>query len=147
MRHFRRNVFRLAGQNKGSFVGAVLIIAIGIFIYVAMMDTLRNLRDQVEEYYRTSSMADVFAQVSAISHAELERMKEIPGIAQVSGKMAEDVRILAKGQQEIVTVRLLSYDAGDALNRLILSEGFKAHDSLYLGGRMAEFMDMIRGSR
>ena len=40
MRHFRRNVFRLAGQNKGSFVGAVLIIAIGIFIYVAMMDTL-----------------------------------------------------------------------------------------------------------
>lgn len=41
MRHFRRNVFRLAGQNKGSFVGAVLIIAIGIFIYVAMMDTLR----------------------------------------------------------------------------------------------------------
>ena len=76
MRHFRRNVFRLAGQNKGSFVGAVLIIAIGIFIYVAMMDTLRNLRDQVEEYYRTSSMADVFAQVSAISHAELERMKE-----------------------------------------------------------------------
>ncbi|MCB7064699.1 ABC transporter permease [Enterocloster citroniae] len=145
MRHFRRNVFRLAGQNKGSFVGAVLIIAIGIFIYVAMMDTLRNLRDQVEEYYRTSSMADVFAQVSAISHAELERMKEIPGIAQVSGKMAEDVRILAKGQQEIVTVRLLSYDAGDALNRLILSEGFKAHDSLYLGGRMAGIYGYDKG--
>lgn len=71
---------RLAGQNKGSFIGAVLIISIGIFCYVAMMDTLGNLKGQVEQYYEESTMADVFAEVSGIPSEELKRLEEIPGI-------------------------------------------------------------------
>ena len=137
MKQFRTNVFRLAKQNKGSFVGAVLIIAIGIFIYVAMMDTLKNLKDQVDAYYRESSLADVFAEVSGISPTELERMKEIPGISDVSGKMAEDIRLLAPNQETIVTVHLLSYDEDDGLNKLTLSKPLGKQDSLYLGAKMA----------
>ena len=60
---FGKNVFRLAGQNKGSFIGAVLIISIGIFCYVAMMDTSgESERPEVEQYYEESTMADVFAE-------------------------------------------------------------------------------------
>lgn len=146
MRHFRRNVFRLAKQNKGSFLGAALIIAIGIFIFVSMMDTLRNLKGQVDSYYKNSSIADVFAQVSGISETELKRLKEIPGIDQVSGKMAEDVRLLAQGQEEIVTVHLLSYDEEDLLNRLKLSSAFSKRDELYLGSRMADVYGYERGT-
>lgn len=145
MGRFRRNVFRLAKQNKGSFLGAAFIIAIGVFIFVAMMDTLRNLKDQVDAYYRSSSLASVFAQVSGISEAELNRLKEIPGIARVSGKMAEDVRLLARGQEEIVTVHLLSYEEKDSLNRLSLSSAFSGREDLYLGGRMAGIYGYEKG--
>ncbi len=121
MKSFRKNVVRCARQNPGSFMGAVFIIAIGIFVYVAMMDTLRNLGDQVQRYYDSSAIADVFAQVSGISEVELERLKEIPGIEEVSGKMAVDVRLFAPSQTEIVTVHLLSYDSSDSLNKLMLN--------------------------
>lgn len=139
MGQFRKNVFRLARQNKGSFLGAVFIIAIGIFIFVSMMDTLKNLKSQVELYYEESGMADIFAVVSGISDTELAGLLELPGIADASGKMAEDVRLLADGQEEIVTVHLLSYDTEDSLNRLTLSEAggaLETSEKLYLGSRM-----------
>ncbi|WP_333647867.1 ABC transporter permease [Lacrimispora sp.] len=137
MKSFRKNVFRCAMQNPGSFLGAVFIIAIGIFVYAAMMDTLRNLRDQVEHYYENSSMADVFAQVSGIPEVELERLKEIPGISEVSGKMGADVRLLAPSQTDIVTVHLLSYDSSDTLNQLLFKGVEAGEDGIYLGTRMA----------
>ncbi len=136
MKNFRKNVFRLLMQNKGSFIGAVFIIAIGIFVYVAMMDTLRNLREQVEQYYESSNMADIFAEVSGISESELQRLTDIPGIEKASGKMAADIRLLFDGQEEIVTVHLLSYDKEDDVNQLTLSKLYSASDGLYLGTRM-----------
>ena len=80
MKSFRKNVLRLALRNKGAIIGAMLIIGIGIFVYVSMIDTLRNLDDQVQAYYRESELADVFAEVEGISSPELERLTEIPGI-------------------------------------------------------------------
>ncbi len=137
MKSFRKNVVRCSRQNPGSFLGAVFIIAIGIFVYVAMMDTLRNLKDQVDRYYESSAMADVFAQVSGISEVDLDRLKEIPGIQEVSGKMAVDVRLFASSQSEIVTVHLLSYDPLDPLNKLMVKGTGTGKDRIYLGNRMA----------
>lgn len=147
MKQFRRNVFRLARQNKGSFLGAVFIIAIGIFVYVAMMDTLRNLESQVEEYYERSAMADVFAQVSGIQREQMERLKEIPGIREVSGKMAEDMRILFEGQEEIVTVHLMSWSETDALNQISLQRERSDEETLYLGERMAGIYGLETGTK
>lgn len=138
MRCFRRNVFRCVKKSPGSFLGAVFIIAIGIFVYVSMMDTLRNLGDQVSRYYQSSEMADVFATVAGIPQAELKRLTDIPGIEGVSGKMAADVRFLAPSQNEIVTVHLLSYDPSDSLNQLRLNGEKPEKDSLFLGRRMSE---------
>lgn len=138
MKKFQKNVLRLAMENKGSFIGAVCIIAIGIFIYVAMMDTLDNLQEQIFAYYESSSMADVFAEVSGISETALEAVKEIPGIREVSGKTAEDVRILGNGQEEIVTVHLMSYNEETALNKMSLSAAAPEKEELFLGAKMEE---------
>lgn len=145
MKRFGRNVFRLAKHSKGSFLGAAFIIAIGIFIYVAMTDTLWNLKDQLEVYYKTSAMADVFANVTGISDTELKKLEEIPGIDKASGKMAEEVRLLAEGQKELVTVHLLSYDDEDALNKLSLSSPLTGSGQLFLGGRMAQAYGYKKG--
>ena len=136
MKNFWKHVLRSGKDNLGTLLGAACIIGLGIFVYVAMMDTLTNLKDQVDSYYENSQMADVFATVEGISAAELEQLKEIPGIAGAGGKMAEDVRMLAAGQTEIVTVHLLSYSEEGLINRMRLSGAGTRENGFYLGSKM-----------
>lgn len=138
MKSFWKNVFRTARKNPGSYLGASCIIALGIFIYIAMMDTLHNLQDQITVYYENYSMADVFAQVSSISQEELERLKDIPGIREVFGRQERDVRLLFDGQTEVVTLHLLAYDEEDALNRLRVPKEKLPADGICLGSRMMD---------
>ena len=86
-------------RNKGAIIGAILIIGIGIFVFVSMIDTLHNLDDQISAYYKDSGMADVFAEVEGIPSAELQRMTDIPGIRAAGGHMSKDLRILGEGQE------------------------------------------------
>ena len=67
MRNYSKNIYRTALKNRGSLLGAVLIIAIGIFVYVSMFDTLRNLQNQILHYYDEYALADIFAEVRGIS--------------------------------------------------------------------------------
>ena len=146
MKSFRKNVFRLARQNLGSMAGAICIIAIGIFVYAAMIDTLQNLQDQVSAYYQSAGLADVFAEVKGITETELEQFEEIPGIDKASGRMSTDIRLLAEGQTEIVTVHLMSYDPDALLNRIQVKGADAGQDSLYLGSRMAGEYGYPRGT-
>ena len=118
MKQFSKNILRLALKNRASFIGAVLIIGIGIFCYVGVSDTMKNLETQVDTYYDDYGLADIFATVNAIPASDLARLCEIPGIEAVSGKLSADLRMLGPDQEELVTVHLMSYDSDDTLNRL-----------------------------
>lgn len=118
MKQFSKNILRLALKSRASFIGAVLIIGIGIFCYVGVSDTMKNLETQVDSYYDDYGLADIFATVEAIPSSDLERLCEIPGIEAVSGKLSADLRMLGPDQEELVTVHLMSYDPDDTLNRL-----------------------------
>lgn len=118
MKQFSKNIRRLALKSRASFIGAVLIIGIGIFCYVGVSDTMKNLETQVDTYYDDYGLADIFATVEAIPASDLERLCEIPGIETVSGKLSADLRLLSPDQEELVTVHLMSYDPDDTLNRL-----------------------------
>ncbi len=145
MKLFALNTFRMAKKNKGSFLGAVFVIAIGIFVFVAMIDTLQNLKGQVDSYYEKNALADVFAEVSGISSVQLEALEELPGIKKASGRLTKDVRILAEGQTEMASVHLLS--AGDeeeeaeSLNRMTRTTAKNTagtRDMIWLGKRMID---------
>lgn len=118
MKQFLKNILRLALKSRASFIGAVLIIGIGIFCYVGVSDTMKNLETQVDTYYEDYGLADIFATVNAIPASDLARLCEIPGIEAVSGKLSADLRMLGPDQEELVTVHLMSYDPDDTLNRL-----------------------------
>ncbi len=98
MKNFRRNVLRLALQNRASVLGAVLIIAIGIFVLVSMFDTLQNLTDQIYRYYEEYGLADVFVTVRGIPLESLPQLEEIEGIEKADGKLSADVRMICGGQ-------------------------------------------------
>lgn len=138
MKNFWKNVSRTARKNLGTYLGASCIIALGIFIYIAMMDTLHNLEDQIDIYYKNYSMADVFAQVSSIPLEELEQLKDIPGVKEVYGRLGRDVRLLFDGQTEVVTLHLLAYNEGDVLNRLRVPKEKLEEDEISLGSKMMD---------
>jgi len=146
MKSFRKNVLRLAMRNKSSVFGAILIIAIGIFVFVSMLDTLRNLDDQIQRYYKDFGMADIFAEVEGISSTELERMEEIPGIREAGGHMAKDVRILGPGQETIVSVHLMSWDPKDSVNRIHIEKEPQTEEDLFLGIRMSAYYQYEEGT-
>lgn len=147
MRYFRRNVYRIALRNKGSVIGAILIIALGVFIMIAMMDTLWNLESRISAFYREQNLADIFAEVSGISEAELQQLREIRGIREASGRMAMDARISGEGIEGIVSVHLLSYDGKESLNQALFSVPPKEKEDLFLGVRMSEHYRFSRGQR
>jgi len=151
VKQYRKNVLRGTLRRKSSFIGAVLIIAIGVFIFVSMLDTMENLNGQIRRYYARSELADVFAEVEGISPGQLSRLEEIPGIRKASGRLAEDVRVLNLDTESVVTLHLLSLDADDAgsaaLNRPMLSGNLDAEDGIAVGVRMTEACSLKTGSR
>ena len=137
MKTFWKHIIRSVRYNLGSYLGASCIIALGIFIYIAMMDTLHNLEDQMDRYYQDYQLADVFAAVSAIPESEVESLTDIPGIKMSFGRLSRDVRIFSDRQKEIVTVHLLAYDETDKINKIEISPpNASVADSLYLGSKM-----------
>lgn len=149
MKQFSKNILRLALKSRASFIGAVLIIGIGIFCYVGVSDTMKNLETQIDTYYDDYGLADIFATVEAIPASDLARLCEIPGIETVSGKLSADLRMLGPDQEELVTVHLMSYDPDDTLNRLRiqpLRDKATSTDALYLGSRMADVYNYTEGT-
>ena len=136
MKQFRKNVFRLALKNKGSFAGSAMIIAIGVFVMVSMFDTLLNLSGQINAWYRRAELGDVFCTVSGISAQDLRRVTELPGIRAASGRLSEDVRLYREGQDGIVTVHLMAGDG--VLNRPDCTAELEADDRILIGTRMQE---------
>lgn len=137
MKYFRKNIFRSALKNKGTYAGAVLIIALGIFIYIAMIDTLNNLKAQVDEYYLKNNMADIFANVIYMPKSELAELENIPGIAQASGILSADVRIVAEDMDSIISLHLLGYDKESKLNQIRIEGGSSLNETeIFIGKKM-----------
>ncbi len=145
MRSYRKNVLRLAMQNKTSFFGSMLIIAIGIFTLVSMFDTLQNLKGQIEAYYAESRLADVFINVIAASDDEVQALKEIDGVKEADGRLARDVRMLCEGQEEISRVHLMAYDPEEKVNRLSIRGASPSDETIYIGERMSSVYGFREG--
>ena len=145
MRSFRKNVLRLALQNRASVLGSVLIIAIGIFVMVSMFDTLQNLTDQIYGYYERYQMADVFVTVRGIPLETVQRMDSIEGIAKADGKLSADVRMICEGQTEIATVHLMGYREDARVNQMDLFGKTMTEETVFIGSRMAEAYGFAEG--
>lgn len=138
MRAFRRNVLRLALRSRASAMGSMIIIAIGVFVMVAMFDTLQNLTGQIYSYYEDHGMADVFAEVRGMPSENLGQLEEIEGISGAGGRLSAEVRMVCEGQEEIASVHLMAFDPSQKINRIDLQGKTMDEEGLFIGSRMAK---------
>jgi len=74
------------------------------------VDGLLNSRDSFYEEYR---LGDIWAEVGAIPISEVERLRNIPGILDVSHRSKIEVRAEVDDSDDIITLRLISFVPGD----------------------------------
>ena len=149
-RKLRRDLF----AAKGMLLAIVSIIALGTSNFVAMVCSYQNLTRAQQSYYADCFMADFWVNVKKVPIAELQRLKEIPGIDRlrprivfeatadipgelkpVSGKIVSMPR-QPSGEINGLTIRSGSYFSGRKGPEVILNEDFAEHHNLQPGDRL-----------
>jgi putative ABC transport system permease protein len=110
---------------RGQAIAIILVIACGVAAFVTMRSMYRSLLRSQADYYARYRFADVFAELKRAPDWVANRIREIPGVAQVQPRVVMDVTLNVPGLKEPAVGRLISMPAGDsgALNELFLRSG------------------------
>ncbi len=141
MKYYARNILRTVLQNRGAYIGAVVIIAIGVLVYISMTEFLNNLARALDDYCERNAFADVFAAVESMPRSKLDDLLEVEGVEAVFGRLEGNARLVPDdGSGDVVTVHLMAWHADDAMNRLTLRPAPEdmSEDEIYIGANMAE---------
>lgn len=150
MQLFFKMLVRDINGTKSQFISIMVIIAIGITVYIGLNTTLCNLSSASEWYFQEYRLAHLWAYFSKTSETVLERIKKIPGVNDVSGRVVQDVKLSPITENKIVrlitlpdsrTERTLNmvwlksgrYFTLDSSNQCLVEEAFFTKNSLKLG--------------
>ena len=116
-----RDLFRLRGQ----VVTIALVIACGIAQLVAFVTLYRSLEASRDTFYADTRFADLFVHVDRAPRSLLARVAEIPGVAQLDGRVTGDFRLELPGVTVPLLGRFISLDGAPEarLDSLFIEEG------------------------
>ncbi|HUW37389.1 MAG TPA: FtsX-like permease family protein [Rhodocyclaceae bacterium] len=125
MKTLDRKLWRDLILMKGQVLTVSLVVACGVAAFVASLATYDSLAWSQQNYYRSSRFADVFAGAKRAPRSLLARVAAIPGVAEVEGRVVEDVSLDVPGVAEPLVGRLIGLPESGMprLNRLYLRLG------------------------
>ena len=103
-----RKAVRNLLHMKGQFLAIALVIACGVAAFVMSLSTLSTLKRNQDEYYARYRFSDVFARVTRAPLSVVDRIAEIPGVAQVAPRIVSDVTLDIEDLPEPAIGRLIS---------------------------------------
>jgi putative ABC transport system permease protein len=120
-----RKLLRDLSQMKGQAFAIALVIAAGVATFVNSRTILHSLELTRSTFYERNSFADVFARVKRAPDAIVERLAEIPGVAQLETRVVELVTLDVPGLVEPAVGQLISVPVTrpQRLNKLYLRRG------------------------
>ena len=119
-----RDVWKMKGQS----LAIALVIASGVATFIMSLSTLHSLQQTQAAYYDNYRLGDVFASLKRAPESLKSRISKIPGVENVSTRVASEIRLEVTDFSEPITGRLTSIpdspgSNGPLLNRLYLKEG------------------------
>lgn len=116
-----RDLWRMRGQA----VAIALVAMCAVATFVTMRGSYEALQVSRAAYYEQYRFADVFAQLKRAPDALLERVREIPGVSEVHGRVVFAAALDVPGLDEPATGRLISIPErlDEGLNRVFLRAG------------------------
>ncbi len=120
-----KKLFRDLSELKGQVITIALVVMTGVAVFIGALSTYQSLQSARDNYYEKYHYADIFATVKRAPQSVIERIREIPRIAQVDTRIIREVNIDMPGMSEPVVGKFLSIPKfGDQqLNQLYLREG------------------------
>ncbi|MEM8933245.1 MAG: ABC transporter permease, partial [Acidobacteriota bacterium] len=125
MRAIHRKLLRDLWEIKGQVIAIATVIGVGIAMFLAYLSTFNSLRGTQEAYYDRYRFADVFANAKRVPLDVLDRIEQIPGVAQAEARVVADVTLDVAGMEEPITGHLVSAPEVDraTLNDMALLRG------------------------
>ena len=120
-----RKMLRDLSQMKGQSFAIAIVIAAGVATFVNSRTILHSLELTRSTFYERYRFADVFATVKRAPDSMIDRIAEIPGVAQVETRIVEPVTLDVPGLDEPAVGQLISLPVTrpPRLNQLYLRRG------------------------
>lgn len=143
-----RDLWRLRNQC----LTIALVIGCGIASFVAAVSAAASVQASKDAFYEDAHFADVFARLKRAPAAVLDRLRELPGVATVEGRVVGDFRARIETSDEAVVLHFVSvhWPAEDRLNQTRILSGRHVEpgrsDEILLSATFAETWGLVPGS-
>jgi len=116
-----RDVWRLRYQC----LTIALLVGCGIASFVAAVAAAASMGASRDSFYASARFADIFAQVKRAPRSVLGRLRDLPGVATVEGRVVQDFRLELPDSTDPVMARFVSvaWPAEDRLNQTVIRSG------------------------
>jgi len=113
------------GRLRGQVITIALVIACGIAQLVTFVTLRRSLEASRDTFYADTRFGDLFVHVDRAPRTVLSRIAEIPGVAQVDGRVIGDFRLELPDVTAPLVGRFVSLDGApeSRLDALYIEEG------------------------
>jgi putative ABC transport system permease protein len=120
-----RKLLRDMSQMKGQVFAIALVVAAGVATFVNSRTILHSLEITRATFYERYRFAEVFARVKRAPDSLIERLRDIPGVAQVETRIVESVTLDVPGLDEPAVGQLISLPVTrePALNQVYIRRG------------------------
>jgi putative ABC transport system permease protein len=120
-----RKMFRDLWHMRSLAAAIAVVMGCGVALFILSRSMLHSLELTQGTYYDRYSFADVFATIKRAPDSLIDRIKQIPGVAQAERRIVAPVNLLVPGLEEPASGRLISVpDVGrPRLNQLFLRRG------------------------
>jgi putative ABC transport system permease protein len=120
-----RKLLRDLSQMKGQSFAIAIVIAAGVATFVNSRTILHSLELTRATFYERYRFADVFARVKRAPDVLIDRLAEIPDVAQVETRIVEAVTLDVPGLEEPAVGQLISLPVvrPPLLNQVYLRRG------------------------
>ncbi len=125
MKKLNLRLIRLIKNTKGQYFAVLSIIITGIFIFTAVKNSSMNLRDTLDEYYKSTNFADIFVTASSLPEKLEKQLTGESNIKEADLRLSIDTNLIT-GDDERVNVRAVSVDKNEnKINKLFIKKGHR----------------------
>lgn len=124
MKKLDLRLFRMIKSTKGQYFAVLSIIIMGIFIFTAVKNSSMNLRDTLDNYYKTTNFADIFVTASSLPERLERQLTGESNIKEADLRLSIDTKLITGNDDERVNVRAVSVDRNEnRINKLFIKNG------------------------
>ena len=125
MKALQKKLLRDHWRLRYQCITIAVLVGCGIASFVAAMAASASMQASRDAFYKDAQFADIFDYLKSAPRSVLDRLRDLPGVAAVEGRVVGDFRLEVDGSSEPVVARFVSLASTieDHLNQIKIRQG------------------------